>query len=284
MIGTSVHPRNPESRRSRSCREPEVEHHDIGWCARGHSSAISPVVARIDLVAAGLEVGDQRAQELRLVVDREHASSSTFPIGCFRLCDRRGSTTARRAAVGRVLDDQLAFHRPDEAPRDREPEPDPGPAPVAEALERLEHLLAISAGFPGPWSMTRTSTRSCDPARGRPAPVDPRRPSRPRSRRGSRRPARAARRRRAPGSASRARPRRRRRRVRRARDRRGYDVLQVHRLATSVERAGLQAAHVEEVATSAVSRSVSSSMVSRNAALVGATTRCRAGAGSRPTP
>ena len=148
--------------------------------------------------------------------------------------------------------------------------PSPTPVPfgaVAEALERLEDPLALPAGMPGPGSTTRRSTRPATaPASTRTGwPAGDRRAAR--WRRGWRRPARAA-----PASASTTRQRLgdvERRAGARGRRRPAsaprHDLLEADRRAiTSCSAPVCSRLMSSRLPTRSLSRSVSSSIVSRN--------------------
>ena len=172
----------------------------------------------------------------------------------------------RESAARRVLDGDLAAHRLDESPRDRQARAR-RPLPfelIAEPLERLEDVRSRwSGGMPGPRSTTRRSTRSRDRAGLDAHRACPAATTRSRCRRGWRSRARAARRRRAPAAASRrtststcaARsPSPRSRPARPPRGRRRASRAAARRSAAGSCRAGCP--------TSVLSRSVSSSIVS----------------------
>ena len=102
---------------------------------------------REDLVAGAAQVGLQRAQDLRLVVDDEDAAGAHAGL----LRDASGSASAITAPGLGALGPQPAAVRLGEAARDREPEP--GAAVCARcraALERLEDPLELGGGEPGP--------------------------------------------------------------------------------------------------------------------------------------
>ena len=93
----------------------EVEHDDVGMVAGREVERVLAVGREVDVVAAGAQVDAERAQDLRLVVDDEHAGHD-------------GATSRLMTIVtpppGRVVDRDLAAHRLDEPARDREAEPD----------------------------------------------------------------------------------------------------------------------------------------------------------------
>ena len=116
-----------------------------GWSRGGQRAApSSPVGGEVDLVAARPQVDGQRPADLRLVVDDQDAASSVGR-------QRQARAPSVSAAARGVLDGELAAHGLDEAAGHREPEADAGAVgAVAEALERLEHPLAVVGGMPGP--------------------------------------------------------------------------------------------------------------------------------------
>ena len=135
MIGTLVHPAEPgDDLDAVDVGQPEVDDHEIGEPVGGPAEPLRAGVGEIDLEVAGPEVGGQRPQDLRLVVDHQHAGHASTASG--------RPTTIVTPATGRVLDGELAAHGIHEPLRHREPEADPAGA-VAEALERLEDALSI---------------------------------------------------------------------------------------------------------------------------------------------
>ena len=80
MIGASVQRRSSRAtsvpRPSGSSRSRMIA---SGGCSAAALSASSAVVAVVDVVAGAAEVRLERAQELRLVVDDEHALAAVMP-------------------------------------------------------------------------------------------------------------------------------------------------------------------------------------------------------------
>ena len=171
--------------------QPEVEDDDVGMVTGRELERLLARLGEVDVVAAGPQV-DRRARAGSAARRRRRAP---------RLID--GTAGQARATI--VMPppgvSSTSARRPS---RRRSPRatarPRPTPVPlrrvVAEPLERLEDQLALVGRDPGPWSMTRRSTRSpTAPASTRTALV--RRATTPaRCRRCSRPPARAAARRR----------------------------------------------------------------------------------------
>ena len=119
--------------------EAEVEHDRVGMVPGRERRASSPVGAGVGLVAAGAQVGGQGPEDRGFVVDDEDAGHGGHGRG-YQLDDHR------RAAAGRVLDDELAVHGPGEPAGHGQSEPDTGAAArggVVEALERLEDPLPV---------------------------------------------------------------------------------------------------------------------------------------------
>ena len=195
----------------------------------------------------------QGAADLRLVVDDQdpgHGASRLVTVASRRPAsdDRHGRArrpACRRARARRPWRSTNPGRRRARARRRRRRR-------VAEALERLEHPVALGRRrCPGPWSMTRRSTRSptapASTRTGAPGGDEAQRRWRP----GWPRPARAGPGRRRPAAASRA----RRRRPRRPARRRGSPAAAAttsssadRRRRSGIERAGLEPAHVEQVA------------------------------------
>ena len=139
-------------------RQHEVEDHRVRRAHRRRRERRLGGVGRLDLVAGAAQARPQRAQDLRLVVDDEHARAAlTLSASTRRLrraaratnvapCPARDST-ATPAAVGLR-----------ETARDREPEA--GAARPRRCARRdgtaRRCARARRGGMPGPWSITRT--------------------------------------------------------------------------------------------------------------------------------
>ncbi len=122
--------------------QAEIEDHGVGMVAGGELERVLAGAGQIDLVATGAEVDVERLQDADVVVDDQTRGSRRH----------LQADHDRRATTGRVVDRDGAVHRVDESLRHRETEPDAvvgRPPAVAEALERLEHRLALIAGDAG---------------------------------------------------------------------------------------------------------------------------------------
>ena len=247
---------SPRGRRCRAGRGRGRRRRGAG--APRAASAASPVGGEVDVVAARAEV-DRRARAGSAARRRRRGRGS--------FGRPQALSDDREPAAGRVLDLELAAHRLDEAPRDREAEPD-ACRRWLESPSRWNGWNSRSrsaGGMPGPRSTTRRSTRpSTAPA------VDPHRRlrrarTRPRCRHVGERALEQA------GSAGpRAASRARRARPTSSRDaeaaqRRRDDLLEAdarwRRISSAPVCSRLMSSRLP---TSALSRSVSSSIVSRN--------------------
>ena len=164
MIGTSVQPRRPcDHVDAADVGEAEVEHDDVGMMARRDLERdLAGASPRRPRSRGRCRFVIERAEELRFVVDDEDAAHRRRLLSAH---DRGG------AAFGRVLDDQLASHRRDEPARDREAEADTGAAvdrPAAGTAGRPAHdrcgldagpVIDDRAGRPGR-ARARPSTRT----------------------------------------------------------------------------------------------------------------------------
>ena len=261
MIGTALQPRRPADHLDAvDAGQAEVEDDDVGVVAGRERRAPPRRSAQVDVVAAGPQVDPERAQDLRLVVDDEDA------------CHRAPLRRRRRRSVSPPPGVSSTASSPPIASTNPRATARPSPTPVAVAGCRRGAgtagtcARARSSGMPGPRSMTRRSTRpSTAPAStrtgGRPAST------RARSRRGWRAPARAA-----PASATHARERLgdvdvdgARPSGRGSRAAAGTHLLEPDRRAMPSSSAPAWSRLMSSrLPTSALSRSVSSSIVSRN--------------------
>ena len=130
--------------------QAEIEDDGVGPVALREGQRRLARARQVDRVASRAEVRGQRSQDLRLVVDDEDA---------LHVPPRRRSTIVRPppGVSSTSTVPPIASTKP---ARDGQPEPDAGALrAVAEALERDEHAVAIrSGGTPGPRSTTRRST------------------------------------------------------------------------------------------------------------------------------
>ena len=132
-----------------------------GWWRAASVERVLAGRGEVDVVATRLQVDPERPQDLRLVVDDEDAASSLAAPSAAAM-----TIVSPPPGVSSIV--ELAAHRLDEPARHREAEPDARAVAgrVAEPLERLEHRArGRRGGMPGPRSTTRRSTRSCDRAR-----------------------------------------------------------------------------------------------------------------------
>ncbi len=114
--------------------ESEVEDDEVGPVSGRELERDLAGAGRVDVVAARAEVRDERAQDLRFVVDDEDA--------CHGAALQRDD--GGRSSAGGVLELELAAHRRHEAARDCEAESDASAAiEIAQPLERLEDTIAL---------------------------------------------------------------------------------------------------------------------------------------------
>ena len=99
--------------------QQEIEHDGVRRVQRGSAQRLGRGCGRLDVVAGAAEVRRERAQELRLVVDDEHAGAhAPIPAGK----PRRGQRQAGDGAATARLDAQRTVVDAGEAARDREAE------------------------------------------------------------------------------------------------------------------------------------------------------------------
>ena len=250
-----------------------------GCLRAARSSAVLAGRREVDVVAARAEVGAERAQDLRLVVDDED------PGHCAAL-SRTTTVSPPPGVSSSSIEPPIASTKPS---RDRQAEPD---ALVGGSSRRGAGTAGTcasrsAAGTPGPRSTIADVDAAVDRAGDDARPGSRRASRRRRWRRCWRARARAG-----PASAmtggsvfgqSSVDARRRGRRgcaARRGRPRRGRSAA-----ASTLERAGLEAAHVEQVADERVE--AVGLLVDRREELVAArppSSRRPAAAGSSPTP
>ena len=123
--------------------QAEVEDHHVGFVLGRGAQRAGAGRRGDDLVAPHGQVDAQRAQDLRLVVDHQHAGHWT-PCGAAR------STTTVSPPPGVSLAGNRAAHRFDEAARHRHSQTHPGGVVViAEPLEGFEDLILGPVRDPG---------------------------------------------------------------------------------------------------------------------------------------
>ena len=166
MIGTCVQPRRPRITSTPSMPGRPRSRMTTSGCWR--AASVERLLAgrgEVDVVAACAQVVAEGAADLRLVVDDEDRGSS--PDAPRRPDDHR---RAHRRACPRARSRRPSPRRTREPRRGRGRRRAVGL--VAEPLEGLEHALALGrGGIPGPRSMTRMSTPSGRPRPRRPAPA-----------------------------------------------------------------------------------------------------------------
>src|SRR5581483_3990788 len=161
-------------------RQPQVEDDHVGMVCGGELQRGGPVVRRVHLVRAGLEIDHQGADDLGFVVDHEHpghagppfAVESTGPSAAGRTGGSGRSARCAAGAAGRLSTMvrpppgvSSATRLPPIASTNPRATARPRPTPVPRAEEspsrwkgsKMRSLAA--SGTPGPRSTTRSSTR-----------------------------------------------------------------------------------------------------------------------------
>ena len=141
MIGTCVQPAQARDHLDAvDAGQPEVEDDDVGVVARRERRArASPVRRQVDVVAAGREVDAERPQDLRLVVDDQDPGHDAHRDACGQRCSDHVSPPPGVSST--AISPPIASTKPR---GHGEAEADTGAVRlVAEALERLEDALAL---------------------------------------------------------------------------------------------------------------------------------------------
>ena len=245
--------------------QTEVEDDDVGMVAGASCSASSPVGGQVDLVAAGPQVGRQRpADRARRRRRGPRPSRRRPPVGLARRHLQLMTIVVPPPGVSSTSSSPpMASTKPRATARPR-----PTPAPCRGSPRRWKGWNTRSSvgGMPGPRSTTRTSTgRATSPASTRTGAGRASGPGRwpP----GWPPPARAAPGRRHRAAASRARrPTTSSGRSPEARERGGHHLLEADRPEAGSTAPAWMRLMSSRLPTRVVSRSVSSSMVSRNSA------------------